>query len=112
MIEPYPPTSRGLHRHLFERRTWWGRMLIQFSAILVLVAAPLSAAGHAPRPASINGPSASRISFEKLYADGTGRAEILTASADGRGGVRQLVPGTRNYEFCQSADGRKMAYYS
>jgi Tol biopolymer transport system component len=111
MSESHPPTHRGLHRHLYQRRTWWGRVLILLSAILVLVA-PLSAAGQAPQPASIGGTSAPRISFQKLYVDGTGRGEILTASADGRGGVRQLVTGVHNQEFCQSADGRKIAYYS
>jgi hypothetical protein len=111
VIEPPPPTHRGLRRQLYQRRTWWARVLILLSAILVLVA-PLSAAGQAPQPASISGPSAPRISFQKLYVDGTGRGEILTASADGRGGVRQLVPGMHNHDFCQSADGRKIAYYS
>jgi dipeptidyl aminopeptidase/acylaminoacyl peptidase len=85
-------------------------MLILLAALLVLAAAPLSAAGRAHRPASAN-PSA-RIAFGMWYEDGTDRGQIVTLRPDGRGGIRQLVPGMHNQSFCQSADGRKIAYFS
>jgi WD40 repeat protein len=87
-----------------------GHVVILFTAFLVLAAAPLSAAGHAPRSASAN--SSARIAFEMVYPDRTHQSQIGTVRADRRGGVRQLVPGMHNQDFCQSANGRKIAYYS
>jgi hypothetical protein len=54
-------------------------------------------------------PGADRVRDHFL---GFQQAQILTVPVDGRGGVRQLVPGTHNWLGCQSADGRKMTYRS
>jgi hypothetical protein len=111
MSEPPSPTDRVLQRHPVRRWCSLGPVLILLTALLVLAAAPLSAAGRAPRQGSAN-PSA-RIAVQIMSWEGGGeQGQILTVRADGRGGVRQLVPGTHNWLGCQSADGRKMAYYS
>jgi hypothetical protein len=86
-------------------------VLVLLGALVLLAAAPLSAAGRPLAPTSADRP-ASRIAFGIWYVDGTDRGQILTVRADGRGGVRPLVPGMHNWLGCQSADGRKMAYYS
>jgi hypothetical protein len=84
-------------------------MLI-LGALVLSAAAPLSAAGRAPAPPSAD-PPVSRMAFVIGYADS--RGQIVTLGADGRGGVQQLVPGMHNNgPFCQSADGRKIAYLS
>jgi hypothetical protein len=108
MIEPLSP--RVLDGNPHRQRSWLGRTLILLTALLVLAAAPLSAAGRAPRPASAISPA--QIAFRAWYVDGTDRSQIVTLRADGRGRVRQLVPGMHNQSFCQSADGRKIAYFS
>jgi WD40-like Beta Propeller Repeat len=110
MTEPASPTDRVIPRYALPQGRSLGRMLILLGALLVLTAAPLSSAEGAARPASAGSPA--RIAFGAYYVDDTFRGQILTLRADGRGGVNQLIPGMHNDEFCQSADGRKIAYYS
>jgi dipeptidyl aminopeptidase/acylaminoacyl peptidase len=69
-------------------------------------AATPASTGAPPRPQR-----APRIAFT-VESFSSGRGRIVTLRADGRGGVRQLVPGGFNHGFCQSANGRKMAYFS
>ena len=52
-----------------------------------------------------------RIAFTSESADGR-RGRIVSVRADGRGGLRPLVAGTFNHGFCQSANGKQVAYYS
>jgi hypothetical protein len=52
-----------------------------------------------------------RIAFTLESADFE-RGRIITVRADGRGGVRPLVPGRFNHGFCQSANGKRLAYFS
>jgi hypothetical protein len=110
MIEPLSATDRVLQGNPNRQRSWLGRMLILLTALLVL-AAPLSASGRAPRPASAD-PRAATIAVRLWSTDGTDQSQIVTLRADGRGGVRQLVAGMHNQDFCQSGDGRKIAYFS
>lgn len=72
-------------------------------------AAPTTPATAAPRPNTARGPS--RIAFT-LESSDLQRGRIFTVRADGRGGVKQLVSGRFNHGFCQSSDGKRMAYFS
>jgi hypothetical protein len=110
MIEPLSPNDRVIQRSRYRKTTWRRQVLILLGALVLLAAAPLSAAGRPPAPASADRP-VSRIAFVIGYADS--RGQIVAVNADGRGGVQQLVPGMHNNgSFCQSADGAKIAYQS
>jgi len=52
-----------------------------------------------------------RIAFTLESADFE-RGRIVSVRANGRGGVRPLVPGRFNDFFCQSANGKQVAYLS
>jgi hypothetical protein len=111
MVEPLPPIDAVVRRHAYRQRDRWARRIILLAALVVLAAAPLSAAEGAPRPTSAD-TQAPTIAARLWSTDGTDQSQIVGVRADGQGGVRQLVPGMHNQSFCQSADGRKMAYYS
>jgi WD40-like Beta Propeller Repeat len=69
--------------------------------------------GTAPETAvsqTIRSPDVPRIAFLKSADFERGR--IVTVRADGRGGVRPLVPGRFNHGFCQSANRKRVAYLS
>lgn len=51
------------------------------------------------------------IAFTRERFEPEEESEILVIGADGSG-LRRLVPGKHNDAFCQSGDGRRMAYYS
>lgn len=81
----------------------------------------LAAAGTAVAPTTTaetetQGPAAAAgvplIAFAKIrYGADTDEGEIFVIGADGSG-LRKLVPGEHASAFCQSADGRRIAYYS
>src|SRR5262245_51176701 len=106
MIEPRSPTDRVDEGHPVRQGTRLGRLVALLAALVLLGAAPLSAAGRAPLSRSVP-----RIAF-LIESYNAQQGRIVTVRADGKGGVRELVAGTHNDGFCQSADGRKMAYFS
>ena len=88
-------------------RTRWRKVLVSLAALFVLAAAPLSAASG--RVSTMT--SAPRIALQLLSRDNQ-QGQIVSVAADGRGRIRQLIPGMHNWLGCQSANGRKMLYSS
>jgi hypothetical protein len=62
-------------------------------------------------PGANTGLGVPRIAFA-LESSNFERGRIVAVRADGRGGAEPLVPGRFNHGFCQSADGKRIAYYS
>jgi len=88
--------------------SWVGYRLTPVEAERNATATTRPAAAVPPKSESAGVP---RIAFTLESSDGQ-RGRIVSVRADGRGGLRQLVPGRFNHGFCQSAHAKRIAYYS